>query len=757
MVQAALGASNGNCREDAKAAWLPVEGFDVESRVALEEQLARPAALPGALFTDPDFPPDPRSIDGRGDRRVNPADVFAHTMASSATEAEPLCRCGNPCSRRTVRKGPAKGRTVLGCASGDCKFSEFADAGPGWEALGLSWKRLRAPEYVVVGDQGIRAADVRQGGVGDCWFISALAVVAAAPSLVNRVLPQTAPSAAGCYGVRLFFDGVWTSVLVDDFFPVCVEKEQRRADGTGVAYARGAQKQLWVSLVEKAYAKSHGCYTAISGGEVSEALLDLTGLPTAQVDFADAFTSPEKLWARLVGYADRGCPMGCGTAKLTLEEMGLVGQHAYSLVALREFESDGGPPVRMVRLRNPWGEWARREFQDLAALLDAPPVEIAEEEGYFWLTFTDFLRGFGGVDVCLMPDAAHAASFAAELAPGAPTGFRGAFELEAAGEVGLLLVQPTARGAGARRARVELADLHLLVLDAASGALVASAFGGTARAVHLVQELPPGRYTVVPLSLHPRRCARTVVRVVSMAPAKCRRLSGPPAGWLPALHRALLTNEDLHRVPRGDDLLEVSAGSVVVVLGRGRGAAGAALELRLKTKGMAVLSSGRTVPATKEAKDARVGGTVPPEGLQAVLAAAVADQRAGFSFGFEGAATARAGASAAKANPPVAGLFAAVPEVPGFEASPEEPLPWELALFGVDLAGVTVPDDGTCRGCGTLTEDRAGLDCDCLCVPCARAAALNALLDGAAAVACPACRAAWSPPLVAALVDAALA
>ena len=88
-----------------------------------------------------------------------------------------------------MRKGPAKGRTVLGCASGDCKFSEFADAGPGWEALGLSWKRLRAPEYVVVGDQGIRAADVRQGGVGDCWFISALAVVAAAPSLVNRVQP----------------------------------------------------------------------------------------------------------------------------------------------------------------------------------------------------------------------------------------------------------------------------------------------------------------------------------------------------------------------------------------------------------------------------------------------------------------------------------------------------------------------------------------------------------------------------------------
>ena len=45
--------------------------------------------------------------------------------------------------------------------------------------------------------------------------------------------------------------------------------------------------------------------------QVSEALLDLTGLPTTQVDFADAFTSPEKLWARLVAYADRGSLETC--------------------------------------------------------------------------------------------------------------------------------------------------------------------------------------------------------------------------------------------------------------------------------------------------------------------------------------------------------------------------------------------------------------------------------------------------------------
>ena len=41
-------------------------------------------------------------------------------------------------------------------------------------------------------------------------FLSALAVVAERPDLINRVLiTQTGPAAGGMYGARLFIDGRW--------------------------------------------------------------------------------------------------------------------------------------------------------------------------------------------------------------------------------------------------------------------------------------------------------------------------------------------------------------------------------------------------------------------------------------------------------------------------------------------------------------------------------------------------------------------
>ena len=92
---------------------------------------------------------------------------------------------------------------------------------------------------------------------------------------------------------------------------------------------RDGRATLWASLIEKAYAKAHGSFNAISGGMVAEALLDLTGYPTEVIEFSAGSFDSELLWARLKAYRQLELPMGCGTESAVgseeLREVGLVG------------------------------------------------------------------------------------------------------------------------------------------------------------------------------------------------------------------------------------------------------------------------------------------------------------------------------------------------------------------------------------------------------------------------------------------------
>ena len=46
------------------------------------------------------------------------------------------------------------------------------------------------------------------------------------------------------------------------------------------AFARSRADKLWVSLVEKAWAKIHGSFASTEDGDAAVTLRDLTGAPT---------------------------------------------------------------------------------------------------------------------------------------------------------------------------------------------------------------------------------------------------------------------------------------------------------------------------------------------------------------------------------------------------------------------------------------------------------------------------------------------
>ena len=117
--------------------------------------------------------------------------------------------------------------------------------------------------------------------LGNEWFLSALAMLAERPALIERLFLTKEVNSLGVYRVKLCKNGEWTTVTVDDYFPCYPEGDP--------LFSKCHGNELWALLLEKAFAKIHGNYFLLRGGFVNEALLDLTGCPSISYDLEDEY------------------------------------------------------------------------------------------------------------------------------------------------------------------------------------------------------------------------------------------------------------------------------------------------------------------------------------------------------------------------------------------------------------------------------------------------------------------------------------
>jgi len=67
------------------------------------------------------------------------------------------------------------------------------------------------------------------------------------------------------------------------FFHVKIVKNFYIIFKDGPVFSSGKNYELWIMLIEKAYAKVFGSYQVIDGGDPSQALVDLTGMPSYKI------------------------------------------------------------------------------------------------------------------------------------------------------------------------------------------------------------------------------------------------------------------------------------------------------------------------------------------------------------------------------------------------------------------------------------------------------------------------------------------
>lgn len=91
--------------------------------------------------------------------------------------------------------------------------------------------------------------------------------------------------------MKVLFKGKWLTIDVDECIPFLYDKP---------AFSKSVNNQLWVVLLEKAWAKCYTSFKRIEAGYPEEPLHDLTGAPIKQISIKKGNFNKEDEWNYLL-------------------------------------------------------------------------------------------------------------------------------------------------------------------------------------------------------------------------------------------------------------------------------------------------------------------------------------------------------------------------------------------------------------------------------------------------------------------------
>lgn len=265
----------------------------------------------------------------------------------------------------------------------------------------------------------LSAEDIVQGSLGESFFLCALAAAINDVGICDDLIDGEFED-CGIYGVSLFINGKWQMIWVDSLFPCFRPKANSHLRRWRPMFAHCAElKEIWIMVVEKAFAKACGSYEALNDVSISQAMAMLAGGEAATFDLDDPTVAHDQIFNDIILSSRPGGQwaseifLGGGSRSdlLHRQAKGIIARHAYTILDA-VYSSSGS---RLLKLRNPWGEgewhgswsdrdykWSSEEGKSLVQELGITRHECSLDDCEFWIEFADFVERFRTVEWCAL-------------------------------------------------------------------------------------------------------------------------------------------------------------------------------------------------------------------------------------------------------------------------------------------------------------------------------------------------------------------
>ena len=263
-----------------------------------------------------------------------------------------------------------------------------------------SWLRpeeiFKGKQYKLFQDE-IECSDANQGSLGNCYLISIISALSERHDLIKKIFKTTQVNKDGFYEIYYYEqDGTQRIMFIDDYFP-CVDLTRCGKQEFIGTIPNG--EEIWVMLLEKAYAKYEGGWVNLEGGTITSEIKFFTGCNCKDLSLASAGA-----WKEILNACRRDNLVCCRSKKGAGSHdnksvKNIANSHAYSILEAEEYKG-----IRLLKVRNPWGsvEWTG-DFSDNSPLWTDELkfafgfVAEVKDDGVFCITFEDFVGEFTNV------------------------------------------------------------------------------------------------------------------------------------------------------------------------------------------------------------------------------------------------------------------------------------------------------------------------------------------------------------------------